>query len=91
MAEESLFSDTHITQRYMRRYGETARVRSWHGKLVHIRTENGVWRTNGHGYTFAGEPDAWVLLFEDAVKQIAHCGPEKQGAFLIPPSKADQP
>ncbi|EYD71774.1 hypothetical protein Lokhon_01844 [Limimaricola hongkongensis DSM 17492] len=51
--------------------------------MVHIRTENGVWRTGGRGYTWAGKPDAWVLPFEEAVKRISHCGPEKHGAFIL--------
>lgn len=78
-----MFSDTHITQRYIRRYGRTKRVRAWEGAHVHIRTENGVWKKGGHGYTLPGGPDAWVLPFEDAVRQISHCGPEKQGSFLL--------
>ncbi len=79
-----MYSDKHITQRYLRRYGmETKRAKAWRGKAVHIRTENGVWRIDGAGYTSPGTPDAWVLPFEDAVKQIDHCGPEKRGSFLL--------
>jgi len=78
-----LFSDTHITQEYLRRYPNSKRSKSWAGKMVHIQTENGVWRTGGSGYTYAGRDDAWVLPFEDAVRQISHCGPEKCGRFLL--------
>lgn len=83
------FSDRHITQRYMRRYGETARTRAWAGRRVQIRTENGVWRENARGYTTAGSPEAWILPFEEAVKQIDHCGPEKRGSFILAPDEPD--
>ncbi|MGU3399269.1 hypothetical protein ACLBWS_05925 [Brucellaceae bacterium D45D] len=59
-----------------------SRVKPWAGRMVHIQTENGVWRTGGHGYTYAGKPDAWVLPFEDAVKKVGHCGPEKEATFI---------
>lgn len=84
-----MFGPRHITQRYLRRYGETARARAWGGRKVHIQTENGVWRTGGHGYTTAGEPDAWVLPFEEAVRKIGHCGPEKQGTLLLAGDQGD--
>lgn len=73
----------YITQKYLRRFGfETRRAKSWKGTMVHIRTENGIWRPDGHGYTnFLQE--AWKLPFEDAVKQISHCGPEKRGTFIL--------
>ena len=78
-----LFSDTFITQKYIQRYGWNARVRSWLSKKVHIYTNNGVWREDARGYTYADSADAWVLPFEEAVEQIAHCGPEKLGRFIL--------
>jgi hypothetical protein len=78
-----LFSETHITQKYIRRYGRTKRVKAWESKVVHIRTENGVWRINAKGYTYPNTPEAWILPFKEAEKQISHCGPEKQGCFLL--------
>ena len=78
-----LFGEGFITQKYLRRYGMTKRAKEWFLYNVHIQTEHGVWRTGGHGYTFAGHPDAWVLPFEEAVERISHCGPEKQGCFLF--------
>lgn len=83
-----LFGTDFITQKYLRRFPNSERTRSWAGVLVHIETENGVWRTGGSGYTWAGKPDAWILSFEDAVKKIDHCGPEKMGKLLrasLPP------
>lgn len=78
-----MYGQRHITQKYLRRYGfQTRRARAWAGKNVHIRTENGVWRPNGHGYT-NDFTQAWVLSFEDAVRRIDHCGPEKQGTFIL--------
>ena len=71
-----------ITQKYLRRWPDSKRAKSWAGRMVHIQTENGVWRTNGHGYTWADKPDAWVLPFEEAQKCVAHCGPEKQATFI---------
>lgn len=76
------FGPDFITQRYLRRYPGSNRAKSWAGVMVHIQTENGVWRIGGSGYTWAGKPDAWIIPFEDAVRQIDHCGPEKQGRFL---------
>ncbi|MBP0440645.1 hypothetical protein [Tianweitania sediminis] len=77
-----LFGPDFITQKYLQQYPNSARARSWAGVGVHIETENGVWRIGGNGYTWAGKPDAWVLPFEQAVRKIAHCGPEKRGRFL---------
>lgn len=86
----NLFGRDFITQKYLRRYPDSQRARSWAGVMVHIQTENGVWRTGGHGYTYAHKPDAWVIPFEQAVKQIAHCGPEKMGKFLRANSEASR-
>jgi hypothetical protein len=63
--------------------------------MVHIQTDNGVWRIDGSGYTWAGKPDAWIITFEDAVRKIDHCWPEKCGRFLRaadngPPKTGDQ-
>ena len=77
-----LFGDDFITQKYLRQYPDSERTRSWAGVMVHIQTENGVWRTGGSGYTWAGKPDAWIIPFEQAARQIDHCGPEKCGKFL---------
>jgi hypothetical protein len=77
-----LFGPDFITQKYLRRYPGSERARSWAGVMVHIETENGVWRTGGCGYTWAGKPNAWIIPFEDAVRKISHCGPEKCGKFL---------
>lgn len=79
---DKLFTDNSITQKYIRRYPNSKRTKSWKGKLVHIQTENGVWRTDGMGYTYADKSDAWVLPFEEAVYRLAHCGPEKCGNFI---------
>lgn len=78
-----MFAKEWISQKYIRRYGRTKRVRAWESKIVHIQTEHGVWRVDGHGYTYAGQPDAWILPFNEAVKKISHCGPEKHGRFLL--------
>jgi hypothetical protein len=77
-----LFGPDFITQKYLRQYPDSERARSWAGVMVHIQTENGVWRTGGSGYTYTGKPDAWILPFEEAIKKIDHCGPEKMGSFL---------
>lgn len=83
MTSAMVEADTRITQKYLRRYPDSKRTRSWSGKLVHIETENGVWRKNAQGYTYAGRPEAWVLPFEEAVLRVNHCGPEKHAAFLL--------
>lgn len=74
--------DNRITQKYIRRYPDSRRTRSWAGVLVNIETENGVWRKGGAGYTYARTHQAWVLPFEDALLEVNHCGPEKQAAFI---------
>lgn len=71
-----------ITQKYLRRWPDSRRAKSWAGRLVHISTENGVWREGGHGYTHAGADDAWALPFEEAQELVAHCGPEKCASFI---------
>jgi hypothetical protein len=62
---------------------ETIR-RKWAGRYVRIwSAEHGAyWRPDGAGYTSDGL-DAWVLLFEDALKQTSHCGPEKRIEFKL--------
>lgn len=77
-----------LTQKYLRRWPDSKKSQHWRGKAVHIETENGVWRKGGCGYTYAGAPDAGIWIFEDAVKRIAHCGPEKRGAFILVPDDA---
>ena len=71
-----------ITQKYLRRWPDSKEAMTWVDALVHIETDNGVWRIDGHGYTFAGAENAWVLPFEQAVRQVNHCGPEKKAAFI---------
>lgn len=77
-----LFGPDFITQKYLRRYPNSQRAKSWAGVMVHIQTENGVWREGGCGYTWPGHANAWVVPFEFAVQRIDHCGPEKEGRFL---------
>ncbi|WP_367354165.1 hypothetical protein [Agrobacterium pusense] len=77
-----LFGEDFITQKYLRRYPSSKRAKTWLGKMVHIQTENGVWREGGCGYTWPGKPDAWIVPFEQAVNEVAHCGPEKMAKFL---------
>jgi hypothetical protein len=81
-----------ITQKYLRRWPDSKRARSWAGAMVHIQTENGVWRRNACGYTYAGRPDAWIIPFEQAQRQVAHCGPEKCATFIrVQPHPKDTP
>jgi len=74
-----------ITQKYIRRYPNSAKTRAWARKMVQIQTENGIWREGGSGYTWPNHLNAWLLPFEEAMKQVNHCGPEKQAAFLEAP------
>ena len=82
------FGPRYIKQKYLWQWPNSLRAKAWGGKMVHIRTENGVWRPDGHGYT-ANFADAWKLPFERAVKQISHCGPEKQGCFILAGEQPD--
>lgn len=82
-------TDHRITQRYLRRWPDSKRARSWAGVMVHIETDNGVWRVGAAGYTWAHKPDAWVLPFEEAQKKVAHCGPEKRASFIRAALKGD--
>lgn len=74
-------SDMSITQQYLRRYPNSKRAVSWAGKAVHIRTENGIWRPGGRGYT-ADLSDAGIWVFEHAQREVSHCGPEKKAEFI---------
>ena len=58
----------HITQAYLRRYPTSKEAKAWAGRMVHIRTENGIWRPGGHGYT-SDLSAAGVWTFEDAQEQ----------------------
>lgn len=71
-----------ITQRYLRRWPNSKRAKSWAGVMVYIKTEHGVWRKGGAGYTYSSTPEAWILPFEEAQKEVDHCGPEKCAAFI---------
>ena len=75
-------TDVRITKKYLRRWPDSKRARKWIGVMVHIETDHGVWRVDAAGYTFKGRSDAWVLPFEEAQRQVSHCGPEKRAAFI---------
>lgn len=75
-------TDDRITQKYIRRYPNSKRTKSWAGVIVQIETENGVWRHGGSGYTYPHHENAWQLPFEEAIRQVDHCGPEKRAAFI---------
>lgn len=77
-----MITDTMITQRYLKRWPNSKRAKTWFNVKVHIQTENGVWRKGGCGYTYAYTLDAWILPFEEAMREVAHCGPEKCAAFI---------
>jgi hypothetical protein len=77
-----MFTNRSITQKYLRRWPDSQRAQAWAGKTVHIRTENGIWRPDAHGYTY-NLTEAWEIPFEQAVQQISHCGPEKRGTFIL--------
>lgn len=74
--------DYSITQKYIRRYPKSKRTKSWIDKMVHIRTDHGIWRVQGEGYTILGRGDEWVLPFEKALEQVNDLGPEKKAMFI---------
>ena len=78
-----MFGPNYITQEYIRRYGRTRRVKEWENRRVNIQTDNGTWRIGGQGYTSPFALDAWVIPFKRAESEISHCGPEKQGTFIL--------
>ena len=61
---------------------------AWAGQIVNIKTDRGVWRTDGAGYTLHGQPDAWALPFEEALRIIRPLGPEKKARLLRPAREA---
>jgi hypothetical protein len=69
-----------ITEKYLRRYPSSKKTRSWAGAMVHLRTMNGIWRPDGHGYTihFA---EAWVLPIERARRIVSGIYKDHGGTY----------
>jgi len=78
----SSFGENFLMLTYLKRYPNSKRTKSWAGRNVYIYTSRGIWRVGGAGYTFITESDAWVLSFEDALKEIAALGVEKAARLV---------
>jgi hypothetical protein len=72
-----------MSKTYADRYPDAGRTNAWHGEMVHIETNMGLWNPGGCGYTGVST-DAWLVPFEFAVDQVRHLGPEKQPHFVLP-------
>lgn len=70
-----LFGEDWISLKYLKRYPNSERTKSWYGKIVAIQSNGAYWKAGGHGYTY--RPNAAAYTFEDALSYSAHCGPEK--------------
>lgn len=86
-----LFTPRTLKAGYVRRYGETRRVRAWRRRRVHVRTDKGVWREAARGYTDAGAPDAMVTSFDEGLRTIRDLGPEKRAALVLADGGPDIP
>jgi len=69
-----------ITEKYLRRYPDSKKTRSWSGAMVHLRTMNGIWRPDGHGYT-VNFADAWVLPLDQARKIVSGIYEDHGGTY----------
>ena len=69
-----------ITEKYLRRYPRSKKTRSWAGAMVHMRTMNGIWKPDGHGYTI-NFAEAWVLPLEQARKTVSGIYEDHGGTY----------
>ena len=69
-----------ITEKYLRRYPRSKKTRAWEGAMVHLRTQNGIWRPDGHGYTLHFS-EAWVLPLADARKIVSGIYEDHGGTY----------
>jgi len=75
-------SKTEITLKYLKRYPQSARTKSFSASRVHIKTDKGFWQVDCAGYTFPHYADAGVFGFEDASRIISGLGAEKRAALV---------
>ena len=69
-----------ITEKYLRRYPRSKKTRAWEGAMVHLRTQNGIWRLDGHGYTLHFS-EALVLPLADARKIVSGIYEDHGGTY----------
>lgn len=75
--------DGWVRMEYFKRWPDSKRAKWWRKRLVKIRSDKGLWRPDGRGYTDEkGGGPAWVLPMPEALEWTEHCGPEKRVMFM---------
>lgn len=74
---------TSMSKIYADRYPDAGRTNAWHGEMVHVETNMGLWRPEARGYTDSSA-EAWLLPFDVAIAKVETLGPEKDAHFVLP-------
>lgn len=74
---------TTMTKIYADRYPDAGRTNAWHGEMVHIGSNMGLWRPHARGYTDKSA-EAWLVPFADALRHVRGVGAEKTIYFALP-------
>lgn len=83
-----LFGDTWISLKYIKRYPNSARTKSWYGKIVAISCCSGYYRSGFSGYTY--RPNAAAYSFEDAIKSTMAGGSERMNMIHLHSTISDE-
>ena len=70
-----------ITEKYLRRYPQSKKTKAWEGAMVYLRTQNGIWRPDGHGYTL-NFSEAWAMPLSDARKIVSGIYEDHGGTYF---------
>ena len=70
-----------ITEKYLRRYPQSKKTKAWEGAMVYLRTQNGIWRPDGHGYT-VNFSEAWAMPLSDARKIVSGIYEDHGGTYF---------
>ena len=82
-----LFGEDWISRKYIERYPNSKRTKSWSGKIVAINCVSGYWRSNCSGYTY--RPNAAAYTFEEALR-VSGRGRERCNAYHLHSSITDE-
>jgi len=73
-----------VSLKYINRFGPNTRMlrEKFQGRQCMIHTDKGLWRPQAAGYC-EHPADAGQWTFEEAWRNIAHCGPEKHAKIYL--------